>query len=326
MKRFVALIIAALASLALLILQIGWIRSEPQSIALQGEIEMARVDVSSKVAGRLLTVHVRKGDRVEAGDPLVELDGPELQARLFQAESARSAADAQRRKSEAGSRKQELDAARAQWQKAAAALELAERTFGRIENLYSEGVVPRQRLDEVETQLAISRADEGMARAQLEIAEEGAREEDRDAAAALERQAHGSVMEVESFIKETLLRAPLDALVDDIVLRVGELAASGMPLVTLLDTTDVWIVFQITEDRLHSVSEGSPIKVQIPAKGSVDYVAQISYISVLPHFATWRATRSSGGFDVRTFEVHARLSEPVTGLRPGMSVLWNPEK
>lgn len=326
MKRFAALTIAALASLALLFLLIGWIRSEPESIPLQGEIEMARVDVSSKVAGRLSAVHVRKGDRVEAGDPLVELDGPELKARLVQAESARTAADAQRRKSEAGARRQELDAARAQWQKAAAALELAERTFARIENLYSEGVVPRQRLDEVETQLAIRRADEAMARAQLEMAKEGAREEDRTAAAALERQAHGGVMEVESFIQETLLRAPLDALVDNIVLRAGELAASGMPLVTLLDTSDVWIVFQITEDRLRSISEGGPIRVQIPATGPDLRVAKITYISVIPHFATWRATRSSGGFDVRTFEVHARLSEPVDGLRPGMSVLWNPEK
>lgn len=323
MKRFAALIIAALALLAFLILLFGWIRNEPQAAPLQGEIEMGRVDVSSKVPGRLVTVHIRRGDRVEMGDPLIELDGPELRAQLLQAESAQTAADAQRRKSETGARKQELDAAHAEWQKAVSALALAERTFERIDNLYQEGVVPRQRLDEVETQLRIRRADEGMARAQRELAEAGAREEDRDAAIALERQAYGTVLEVQSYLKETLLRAPLNALVDDVVLRVGELAASGMPLVTLLDTSHVWIVFHITEDRLHSLNEGRRISVQIPAIGSDKYEAEISYISVLPHFATWRATRSSRGFDVRTFEVHARLSSPVRQLRPGMSVLWH---
>lgn len=326
MKRFAALTIAALAVLALLILLFGWIRNEPQAIPLQGEIEMGRMDVSSKVPGRLMTVHIRKGDRVESGDPLIELDGPELRARLLQAESAQAAAGAQRRKSETGLRSQELEAAHAQWQKAASALELAERTFARIDNLYQEGIVPRQRLDEVETQLSIRRADEVMAKAQLELAEEGARDEDREAAVALERQAYGNVLEVESFLLETLLKAPIDALVDDVVLRVGELAASGMPLVTLLDTSDVWIVFHVTEDRLHSLNEGSQIEVEIPATGSGKYVAEISYISVLPHFATWRATRSSRGFDVRTFEVHARLSKPVMQLRPGMSVLWHPTK
>lgn len=300
-----------------------WSRQEPSLPPLQGEVEMANIQLASKVPGRVLRVHVREGDLVEAGQLLMELEGPELEAKLEQARSIESGASALLRKADRGLREQEIAAARAQWEKAKAAREYAELTLARMQHLFQEGVIPEQRRDEVETHFKAAVATETMALSQWELAIEGAREEDREAAAARVQQASGGVQEVVSYLSETAVRAPVAGEVDDVVLRVGELAGSGMPLVVMVDPEDAWVVFQVTELQMPGFQVGSKWKVSIPALGLTQVELVITRIAVMPHFATWRATRSGRVFDVRTFEMRARFVDPsaVAGLRPGMSVL-----
>jgi HlyD family secretion protein len=300
-----------------------WMRHEVPLPPLQGQVEMAHIQLASKVPGRVLRVHVREGEQVAAGTLLLELEGPELEAKLDQARSVEQGASALLRKAESGLRTQEIAAAQAQWEKARAATELAAITFERMETLHAEGVIPRQRRDEVEAHYKAAVATEAMASFQLELAREGAREEDKQAASARVQQAEGGVREVTSYLTETQVEAPIQAEVDDVLVRVGELAGSGMPLVLLVDTSDVWVLFQITEDKLADYAVGSKIRVDIPAIAARGVPMEITRIAVMPQFATWRATRSSRGFDVRTFEMRARFSDlsVVEGLRPGMSVL-----
>ena len=300
-----------------------WMKHDTPAVPLQGEVEMASVNLASKVPGRVKQVWVREGESVSRGTLLVELEGPELEAKLDQVQSKEAGAGALLRKVESGARSQEILAAKAQWEKAQAAHAYAQATHERMKTLHAQGVIPLQRLDEVETQLRAAAANETMAQSQLDLVTEGAREEDKAAAASQVAQAAGGVREVNSYLDETRVLAPFDGQVDDVVLRRGELAGSGTPIVVMVDPQDVWVVFQIPEDRLAGLTIGTEIHVDIPAIAGREIPMQISRIAVLPHFATWRATRASRGFDVRTFELRARFAQGAApqGLRPGMSVL-----
>ena len=153
------------------------------------------------------------------------------------------------------------------------------------------------------------------------MALEGARKEDRQAATALVNQAQGAVSEVKSYLQETRLESPLAGEVIHVLAKPGEIVGPGFPLVTILDLDDIWVSFNLREDRLGGMRMGVVFPVSAPALGNEKFDVKISYISVLGEFATWRATSASGGFDLKTFEVKARPLEKIEGLRPGMSVI-----
>jgi HlyD family secretion protein len=287
---------------------------------VQGEVEAAQVDVSAKVPGRVAEVLVEVGQRVEKGAPLARLSSVEIHAKLDQATAARAAARAQSAKAEGGARPEEVRAAWSQWQRAEAAAELAAATRDRLERLHRDGVVPAQRRDEAEANWKAARAAADAARAVHEMAVAGARREDREAAAAVVRQAQGAVSEVESYLGETLLTAPRAGEVAARNLEPGELAAAGYPVVTLVDLTDVWVVFNLREDRLAGLAVGDELQARFPALGR-SLELRVSAIAPQGDFATWRSTSAAGGFDLKTFEVRARPTGPAAGLRPGMSAI-----
>ncbi len=325
MKRSNILGIAAAAAviiLAVVLLSRYITRRTPTLI--QGTVECTTYKASSKIAGRIEEMKVSEGDRVEQGQLLYTLSTPELDAKLQQAEAVKSAASALDAAALAGARVQQIDAALNLWQKAQAGLELARKTYDRVKNLYAEGVVPAQKLDEAQANFQAMQATEQAAKAQYELARDGARKEDKEAAAARVRQAQGAVAEVESYIGDALVYSPVSGEVSTVIAEQGELVGTGYPAVAILDLSDLWVVFNIKETLLPGIRIGTRMTGYIPAL-DLDAEFEVTYISVQADFATWAATRTQGGFDIRTFAVKAKPVGPAA-LRPGMSVLVDWDK
>ncbi len=293
-------------------------RSEPT--LLQGRVECETYHASSKIAGRIDTLYVAQGDRVTRGELLYRITTPELDAKLQQAEALRNAASALDRKTLAGAREQQRLEALNMWQKTQAGLTLAEKSHERASRLYSQGVIPAQQFDEATAQLKAMQATEAAARAQYELVRNGASIEDKQAAAAQLQQAEGAVSEVESYIGDAMVYAPISGEISTIAARGGELISTGYPVVTILDTSDMWVTFNIKETLLPKIEIGKTMVGYVPALAR-DITLRVTYISAQAEFATWSATRTKGGFDIRTFEVKTKPEEDADRLRAGMSVI-----
>jgi HlyD family secretion protein len=289
--------------------------------SLQGETDAKQVTVAAKVSGRVDSLYVQEGDSVRRGEIVATLDGPEIRAKAAQAKAARDAARALRDKAQHGSREEDIRAARDNWLRAVAAGTIAETTYVRLDRLQRQGVVPAQKRDEAEASLRASRKGAEAAKAQYDLATAGARSEDRAAAFADLRRAEGAVAEAESYVSENVLRSAVTGQVLLKVVEQGELVSPGQPVITIVDLSDQWITLNLREDRLAGLRIGDTLLVTIPAVDSELRQFAVYFISPLGAFATWRATREAGGFDVRTFEVRARPIQPLPALRPGMSAL-----
>ena len=304
-------ILAAAAVIVLSVVLISWYLTKRTPTLIQGTVECTTYKASSKVPGRIDDMKVAQGDRVEKGQLLYTLSTPELEAKLRQAEAVKSAAAALDAMALAGARVQQIEAAMNMWQKAQAGLELARKTYERVQNLYNDGVVPAQKLDEA-TALA--------AKAQYDMATDGARKEDKEAAAARVRQAEGAVSEVESYISDAMVYSPVTGEISTIIAEEGELVGSGYPVVAILDMSDLWVTFNVKETLLPGLRIGTRMNGYVPALDS-DVEFEVTYISSQADFATWSATRTQGGFDIRTFAIKAKAVTEAANMRPGMSVL-----
>ena len=288
---------------------------------LQGQIDARYIDVSPKILGRVAKLQVREGDEVQPGTPLVLLDSPEVQAKVSQAQSALAAATARQQLLDDGMRHEEVRTAQAAWQRSVSDAKLAETTFKRVNALYQQGLTSQQKNDEIETQYHSATDAANAARAQYELTLNGFRSEERTAAAAVTRGAGAAVDEIDALAADISLKSPISAEVDKVVLQQGELAPPGFPILTLVNLNDVWVVFNMRENELAAVKIGTQITGKVPALGGRSVKFSVYYISPKGEYATWRATRESSGYDIKTFEVRARPTESVAGLRPGMSVL-----
>lgn len=295
--------------------------SRPVPEVLQGQVEGTLINVAGKLPGRLASIEVREGQRVARADLIARIESPEVEARLDQARAARDAAAAQRDKAYRGAREEEIRQARSMWERARHATELAEKTLRRLERLNADGVVPAQRRDEAQAQFETARDAENAARAAADMAESGARSEDKATAAAMVDRAAGAISEVNAALAETTLLSPAAGEVYRRNAEPGEVVPAGYPVVTLLDPADVWVVLQVREDRLAGATIGSPLTVRVPALDDRRLDLEVSYVAPLGDFATWRPSGAQGGFDLKTFEVRARPRTPVAGLRPGMSAI-----
>ena len=294
---------------------------------LQGETDAKQVNVAAKVSGRVDSLYVLEGDSVRRGQIVATLDGPEIRAKAAQALAARDAARAIRDKARHGSREEDIRAARNNWLRAVASATIAETTYARLDRLQREGVISTQKRDEAQATLRASREGAEAAKAQFDLATAGTRSEDRAAAIADLRRAEGAVAEAESYVSENVLRSAVNGQVLLKILEQGELVSPGQPVITIVDLSDQWITLNLREDRLAGLRIGDTLLATIPAVDSAARPFAVYYISPLGAFATWRATREAGGFDVRTFEVRARPVRPLPALRPGMSALveWPPK-
>lgn len=317
MLAFIAVLVAVgLVALA------GFFLLTPPDEVIMGQAEATTIRISGKVPGRIASYRFNEGDQVKAGDTLVFLSTPEVQAKLMQVEAVKAAAEAQHAKALKGARDQEVTAAYEMWQKAQAGLTIAKKSYDRVRNLYEKGVMSAQKKDEAEANYNAMVATEKAARSQYEMAKEGARKEDKAAAAALVNQASGALAEVESYVEESALVAPIDGEISERFPEVGELVGTGAPIMNIADLTDMWVSFSIREDLLSQVKVGNEVKAFVPALDNQEITLKVYYMKDMGTYAAWKATKTTGQYDAKTFEVRARPIQPVEGLRPGMSVIW----
>lgn len=294
------------------------LRKGPEIV--QGQAEVTEYRVSSKVPGRILEFRVKEGQSVQAGDTLAILEAPDVLAKLEQARAAEAAAQAQNDKALKGARHEQVQAAFEMWQKAKAGLAIAEKSYKRVKNLTDQGVMSAQKLDEVTAQRDAAVATEKAAKAQYDMAKNGAEREDKTAAAAMVERAKGAVAEVESYIKETYLIAQTAGEVSEIFPKVGELVGTGAPIMNVAMLDDMWVTFNVREDLLQGLTMGTEFEAFVPALDK-NIRLKVNYMKDLGTYAAWKATKTTGQFDLKTFEVKALPQEKVERLRPGMSVI-----
>lgn len=299
---------------------IGYFTLGKADDVIQGEIEVSEYRVSSKVPGRILELRVKEGDYVHAGDTLAILDAPEVEAKKTQAESAEDAAAAMKAMADNGARRQQIQGAFELWQQAKAGLEISKKTYDRVQRLFNEGVMSAQKRDEAFAAYKAYEAQERAAKSQYDMAREGARKEERAAAAAQVNRAKGAVQEVSSYINETVQIAQVEGEVSDIYPKVGELVGTGSPIMSISIMSDVWGTFNVREDQLNGLKIGSEFTAFSPAFKK-DIKMKVYYIKDQGSYAVWKATKSNGQYDLKTFEVKARPVGKLDGLRPGMTLV-----
>ena len=320
-KKNITGLIITIAVFAAVILFSIYFFSNNEPIYLQGQVEAKQINVAPKVPGRVKAIYKKEGDRVQKGELLLELESTEIDAKLSQAEAARSAAQAQSDKAQRGARAEQIQGAYNVWQQAQAAADLAEKTYQRVSNLFNDKVLPAQKKDEAYTQMVALQKQAEAAKSQYEMAKNGARDEDKTAAQALVAQAQGVISEVNAYKDGAKVYAPADSQIQTIIPNEGEIVNAGYPVMNLIDTNDEWVVFNIREDKMVNYKEGTKFKAIVPALGNQKVELEVKHIAVQADFATWTATKSKGDFDKKTFAIKAYPTTKVEGLKPGMSVL-----
>ncbi len=312
--------ILGFAVVVIIVALIGFFALGRDPELVQGQVEVSEYRVSSKVPGRILEIRVKEGDYVKVGDTLAILDAPEVRAKMEQARSAEDAAAALELKAQNGARQEQIQGAYQVWQQAKAGMEIAEKSYQRIQRLFDEGVVSAQKRDEVYANYKAMEAQCKAAESQYQMAQNGARREDKLAAAAQVGRAKGAVQEVNSYIHETVQIAQMEGEVSSIYPKVGELVGTGSPIMTISMMQDMWGSFNVREDQLNGMQVGSTIKAFVPAFNK-EVEMKVYYLKDQGSYAVWKATKANGQYDLKTFEVRARPIEKFEGLRPGMSLV-----
>ena len=290
----------------------GVILMHKQPLVLQGQTEATEIRISGKLPGRIDTFLVQEGDWVRQGDTLVVINSPEIHAKV---------AVQQNKKIDAGTRRQIVATALQLWNKTKSDLALAQTTYNRILTLYKDSVVTSQRKDEVEAMYKAAVAAERAAYEQYQMAVDGAQKEDKESAASMVNAARSTVDEVSALLVDARLTAPENGQIATIFPKRGELVAPGTPIMNLVIMDDIHVVLNVREDLMPQFKMDGTFVADVPAIGKKGLEFKIYYISPLGSFATWKSTKQTGSYDLRTFEIHARPTQKVDDLRPGMSVL-----
>ena len=316
----ILLAIIGFAAVVAIVAVIGFFAFGREPEMIQGQVEVSEYRVSSKVPGRILEIRVKEGDFVKVGDTLAILDAPEVRAKMEQARSAESAAAAQELMAQNGARQEQVQGAYQLMQQAKAGLEIAEKSYQRVQRLFDEGVLSEQKRDEAYANYKAMEAQAKAAESQYDLARNGARREEKMAAAAMVGRAQGAVQEVTSYIHETVQIAQMEGEVMDIYPKQGELVGTGSPIMSIAVMSDMWGTFNVREDHLNGLEIGKTFTAFVPAFNK-DIQMKVYYMKDQGSYAVWKATKANGQYDLKTFEVKARPVEKFDGLRPGMSLI-----
>lgn len=316
----IVLAVAGFTAVVLIVAIIGYFTLQRPEETIQGEMEADEYRISSKLPGRIVEIRVKEGDYVHAGDTLAILEAPEATAQQKVAEATEGATQALSDLTDAPTRHETVEAAYQVYQQAIAAENIAAKTYGRMQRLYAEGVIAAQKRDEAKAAYDGTKAATATAKSQWELAKNGAREEEKRAAKKQTEAAKSAVDVVKSIVKETVQIATHDGEVTDIYPKVGELVGLGSPIMTISLVNDMWGTFNVREDQLKGKKIGDTFKAYIPAFDK-EVTMKIYYIKDEGTYAVWKATKTTGQYDLKTFEVKARPLTKVDGLRPGMSLI-----
>ncbi|RLM21717.1 secretion protein HlyD [Brenneria alni] len=314
--RFTLLLVVVVIALAVLF------RANNQDILLQGEVDAPEVIVASKTSGRVIAHHVQRGDEVKSGQLLISLENAELIAQLRAAEAARDQAKALLEQSEHGTREESIRNLRATLAQVQAEYQQALHEYNRQSSIATKGYVSASALDSARQARDSAWQQVQAAQASLDQGLHGDRPEQRANYAAALRQTEQQLQEINVLVDELQVKAPVDGEVGPIPAEVGVLLSATSPLITLVRIPQAWFVFNLREDILAGVRKGDRIALRVPALNNRMIDAEVRYIAPLGDYATKRATRATGDFDLKTFEVRLYPLQPQEGLRPGMSALW----
>lgn len=316
---FIIFLVILLTILTLSIL--GIFLMKEKEIVLQGQIEAEEYNISGLLAGRIENIYVKKGEFVKKGDTLIHIISKEIIAEYEAQKALEEAASLQSDKIDAGTRKQLISIAKELWDGAKSDLKLAKTTYERIKVLYEDSIVSLQRRDEVEAIYKSALSAERAAYYQYQLAVEGAQEQDKASAKAMASAAQNNSAVVKALLNDAKLTSPISGEIATIALNEGELSSIGTSIMTIVDIENPYLVLNVREDLLTNFKMGADILCDIPALKLKDAPFTINHISPLGSFATWKATKDTGGYDLRTFEIQAIPTMKINGLRPGMSVL-----
>ena len=320
-RKTLSIAFIVLLSAVVVITLIGQLTARKPPIILQGQVEATEMRISGKLLGRVDSLLVHEGDAVHEGDTLVVINSPIVEAQYRKTEALHRATQEENRKVDHGTRRELVASAYQVWQAAKSQATLAEKTYERIQLLYTDSVVPRQRYDEAEAAMLTARATERSTYEQYRLVQEGLQREDREASRNLVEASASSVDEVGALLVDARLTAPADGHIAGIYPKRGELVAPGAPIMTLVTLDDAYVVFNVREDLMPHIRMGKQFAVSVPALARTDVPMTVYYISPLGSFATWKSTKEVGSYDMRTFEIRLRPEHKVEGLRPGMTVL-----
>lgn len=316
-KKRLSLIIAIIAVIAMVI--IIYFANQPSTIILQGEVESNRVDVAARLQGRVIQFNYDVGDDVKKGDTLLTLSSPALLAQLATAESQLNVAIASR-DTTYSTRPETIDLQKAQLDKAKSDLALAQASYDRINRLAKNGTVSKQNYDESFNQYQAAIKAYEAAKANLTLAENGSSIEQKKLADAQVEQSKAALAQVKADVNELTLVAPINGQITTRVAETGQLYSPGTPLYSIIDLNDIWFTFNIREDLLGNLKVGDKFQVKVPALNNQVIDVKVTVLNALGQYANWQATKATGDFDLKTFEMRAKPINQVAGLRPGMSV------
>lgn len=316
----ILLAIIGFAAVIAIVALIGFFTLGREDSIMQGEVEVTEYRVSSKLPGRILKLLVKEGDLVRAGDTLAILEVPEVNAQKKAAEATQGAADAMSEMADNGARKEQIQAAYQLWQQAIAARDIAQKSYNRVQNLYDSGVMSAQKRDEALAAYQATEAQVNAAKSQYDMAKNGARWEEKKAAAKQAQAAKSAVDVFKSLLSETVQVATMDGEVSEVYPEIGELVGTGSPIMSIAVMNNMWGTFNIREDQLKGMKIGDTFKAYVPAFDK-EIQMKVYYIKDQGAYAVWKATKSNGQYDLKTFEVKAKPLTKIEGLRPGMSLI-----
>ena len=318
----VGVIIAVIAGISI------WYLVRPAPLLVQGEVDATRLDIAARVDGRVAEIPVSRGENVAAGAVLVRIDNPETLAQHQQAVAAKAVADAQLANIKAGTRPEVIAARKADQERAAANVVLAQKTYDRVSQLTASGNASQAQLDQATDTLRSNQQMLDQAKSAYEQAVNGYTPEERQIAAANVQKAIADIDAVQSIVDQMVIYAPVASQVYQRNVEPGEYISPGVPLVTLIDLSDMWLHFDLREDLVKTLKTGDRLTVRIPALGDRPVTAEVKLIATKGEYASWRSTRATGDFDLRTFAIRAYPVDEVPGLRPGMSAYldWRARK
>jgi HlyD family secretion protein len=311
-------IIVAIVAAAVIVLSMYYLM-RPEPLLVQGEVDATRLDIAARVDGRVKEIPVERGQNVPAGAVLVRIDNPETLAKHGQMTAAKAVVEAQLANILAGTRPEVIAARKAALERAQAAQILAQKTFDRIQHLTEQGNAPQARLDQVTDNLRESERAVDQAKSAYDQAVNGYTREEREIARTNVEKASADIQAVQSIVDQMAVYAPVAAQIYQRNVEPGEYVSPGVPLVTLIDLADVWIHFDLREDLVKTLKVGDRFDVRVPALGDRRITVEVKLIATKGEYASWRATRATGDFDLRTFSIRAYPVAPVPELRPGMS-------
>lgn len=316
----ILLAIIGFATVVILVAIIGFFTLGKKPEIVQGEIEVSEYRVSSKLPGRILELRVKEGDYVRVGDTLAILEAPEVNAQEKAAAAQQQAAAAMSDMADKGARKEQIQAAYQLWQQALAAADIAQKSYERVQNLFDQGVMSAQKRDEAFAGYKAREAQVKAAKSQYDMAKNGARKEEKRAAKKQAQAAEGAANVVRSLLRETLQISNVEGEVSSVYPKEGELVGTGSPIMSISIMKDIWGTFNIREDQLKGMKVGDTFKAYAPAFNK-EINMKVFYIKDQGSYAVWKATKTNGQYDLKTFEVKARPTQKFEGLRPGMSLV-----